>query len=112
MVEVEPGQIYWLRPDSTVGREQSGRRPAVVVSGHGFNEAITMLAWVVPVTTRDRGLNNHVPLLGPTGLGRQSFGMTEQLRVISRERIDGLIGRVDAQTLAHIRQQILDFLYD
>ena len=36
------GQVHWARPDSTVGREQSGRRPVIVVSGTGYHDAITM----------------------------------------------------------------------
>lgn len=106
------GQVHWVRPDATIGREQTGRRPAVVVSGTGFNDAVNTLVWVVPVTTRDRGWDNHVPLTGPTGLPRESLAMTEQLRTVSRDRLDGLIGAIDDTTLTSIRRWIRDFLRD
>ncbi|MDF1488578.1 type II toxin-antitoxin system PemK/MazF family toxin [Tessaracoccus caeni] len=109
---IVPGQVYWVRPDATIGREQSGRRPAVVVSGTGYLEAVTTLVWVVPVTSVDRRWDNHVELAGATGLAKASFAMTEQLRVISRERLDGLLGAVDDATLERIRSWIRDFLVD
>ncbi len=111
-VVIVAGQVYWIAPDATVGREQAGRRPAVVVSGSGFHSAATTLAWAVPVTSTDRGWDNHVELTGPTGLTARSFAMTEQLRVVSRERLDGLIGAVDDATLTAIRRWITDFLRD
>ncbi|MFT0846897.1 type II toxin-antitoxin system PemK/MazF family toxin [Actinomycetaceae bacterium L2_0104] len=112
MVSVVAGQVYWVRPDATIGREQSGRRPAVVVSGQGYNEAVTTLVWAVPVTSVDRNWDNHIELRGSTGLPRASFAMTEQLRVLSRSRLDGLIGVVDDATLTAIRRWIIDFLED
>lgn len=109
---IVPGQVYWVRPDVTIGREQAGRRPAVIVSGTGYLEAVTTLVWAMPVTSVDRGWDNHVELAGATGLTRASFAMTEQLRVISRERLDGLLGTVDDVTLQRIRDWIRDFLVD
>lgn len=107
---VVTGQIYWARPDPSVGREQAGRRPVVVVSGAGYHQTMTTLVLVVPVTSVDRGWDNHVPLRGTSELDRRSFAMTEQIRVMSRDRLDGLIGAVDDQTLGEIRGWIRDLL--
>lgn len=104
------GQVYWGVPDPSVGREQAGRRPMVIVSGAGYHDAVTTLALVVPVTSVDRGWDNHVELRGPAGLGEPSFAMTEQVRVISRRRLDALIGAVDDETLASIRWWVHEFL--
>lgn len=112
MVNVVAGQVYWLRSDATIGREQSGRRPAVIVSGQSYNDTVTTLVWAVPITSVDRQWDNHIELTGPTGLDRDSFAMTEQLRVVSRNRLGGLIGAVDNQTLSLIRRWLVDFLDD
>ena len=63
-----------------------------MVSGHDYNDVITTLVWVAPVTSVDRAWDNQVELHGSTGLPQASFAMTEQLRVISRSRLDGLLG--------------------
>lgn len=74
------GSVAWADLSLTQGREQAGRRPVVVVASRGYLSTITALAIVLPVTTVDRGLPNHVPLRGSPGLGRPSWAMTEQVR--------------------------------
>lgn len=66
---------------------------------------------VLPVTTRDRGLPNHVQLGGATGLdAEKSWAMTEQPRTIDRRRITAHAGRVDGSTLRELRSCLHDFL--
>jgi len=110
MDEVTPGAVIWIRPDPTIGREQSGNRPAIVVSSKSYNDVVTELLLVVPVTTTYRGWPNHVKLSGLTGLSQSSYAMTEQLRAISRQRIVKQIGEVDLVTLKSVMAWISDFL--
>lgn len=109
-VSVLPGEVVWVRPDVSVGREQAGRRPAVVVSNDSFHDAITTLVLIAPVTSVDRGWDNHVRLGGSHDLPASSFAMTEQVRVISRERIVGRAGSVDDTTLDSIREWLRAYL--
>lgn len=109
MTDLVPGDVVWVAPDPTVGREQAGRRPAVVVSGIDYLATVETLAIVVPVTAVDRGWPNHVSL-SDVGLPQQSWAMTEQVRTISRTRIVDRAGRVDATTLHALRGWIRDFL--
>jgi mRNA interferase MazF len=83
------GDVVWLSLAPTKGREQSGHRPAVVVSGQDYLDLVDTLAMVAPVTSIDRGWPNHVPVTGPHGLDKPSWVMTEQLRTVSRDRITG-----------------------
>ena len=109
-MELSPGQIWWASPEVTVGREQAGRRPVLVIANEGYLAAVTTLALVVPITTTDREWPNHVPLAGAHDLGRRSFAMCEQVRVISRERMLQHAGDVDPATLAAARRWVIDFL--
>lgn len=99
----------WVSPEIAVGREQSGRRPALVVSGADYLAVVNALTIVVPVTAVDRGWPNHIPIEGGS-LPQPSWAMTEQLRTISRERIVGRAGRADPATLSAVREWIRDFL--
>lgn len=103
------GDIIWVAPDPTVGREQSGRRPAVIVAGRRYLATVDMLAIVVPLTTVDRGWPNHIAVRSPM-LPQASWAMTEQVRVVSRERIVQHAGAVDTATLAAIRHWLRAFL--
>lgn len=106
--DLAPGDVVWAELDPTVGREQGGRRPVVVVASRGFLDVVDTLAIVVPVTSADRSWPNHVRL---SQLGRPSFAMTEQVRAMSRNRLHGVLGRASPQELADIRRWLRDFLW-
>ncbi len=109
MLELVPGDIVWTQPNFTVGSEQAGRRPALVVAGSEYLTRVERLAVVVPITTVDRGWPNHIVIEGG-GLARASWAMSEQLQTISRRRIFGLAGRVEPQTVMAVRKWIAAFL--
>jgi mRNA interferase MazF len=109
-VNLLTGDVVWGELGPSRGREQSGRRPLVIVSSNDYLALIDSLVLVVPVTSRDRGWPNHVPIGGNTGLGGTSFAMTEQLMTVSRERITGLAGETDKATIEAIRVYLRDFL--
>ena len=110
---IEPGTVVWVDLDPAVGREQAGRRPAVVVASAGYLSAVTELAIVVPGTTRQRGWPQQVELTGSTlQLPQPTYAMTEQPRTISRRRISGIAGKVADRCRDEIRRWLADFLYD
>lgn len=61
----EPGDLVWTDFDPSVGREQGGRRPALVISAAIFTEA-TGMAIVCPITSKIRPFPSSVVL--PDGL--------------------------------------------
>ena len=95
------GDILWAELGVGVGREQSGRRPVVVVSSNEYLAAVGSLLLAVPVTSRDCGWPNHVILTGPTAPERRGYTMTEQVKSIPRERIVGVAGSIDHDCLDH-----------
>ena len=109
--QLTPGSVVWVNLDPTVGREQAGRRPAVVIASAGYLRAVAELAIVVPATTTQRGWPQHVRLTGPAlALPHPTFAMTEQPRTISRRHIATAAGKVDAECLGAIRRWLNDFL--
>ncbi len=59
------GDIVYLNFSPQSGHEQSGRRPALVVSNNLYNR-VSSLVMVCPITHTDRGHPFHVPLDGRT----------------------------------------------
>jgi len=96
-----------MTPDATIGREQSGRRPAVVVAGQRYLQIIDTMALIVPVTSTDRGWPNHIPIADLPG---PSWAMTEQVRAVSRSRLHGHLGQMDDDALEHVRHWLRKFL--
>lgn len=73
----ERGDLIWLSFTPQSGREQAGRRPALVVSPSGYNSKVG-LALVCPVTSKVKGYPFEValPESGPV----QGVVLADQLR--------------------------------
>ena len=67
----------WLSFTPQTGREQSGRRPALVLSPEAYNSK-TGLALICPVTSKVKGYPFEVPL--STTAGIQGVVLADQLR--------------------------------
>lgn len=95
-----------------VGREQSGRRPAVIVSADPLNDSRAGVVIVVPATTTHRGLPSHVEIEpGTSGLDEVSYAKCEDVKSISEARLIAPLGTVtDAITFEIGR--VLGFLLD
>ncbi len=103
------GTVIWGYLDPAVGKEQSGRRPLVVISSEEYNALVIDLLIVLPVTSTYRAWPNHVELRGDIG-SLQGFAMTEQPRTISRTRCGETIGLLDIPCLEEIKTYLGDFL--
>jgi mRNA interferase MazF len=106
--EIWPGDVVWADFGVTVGREQAGRRPVLVVSNTQYLNLVEQLAIVVPLTTKNRGWDNHIKV--GAALPKSSWAMTEQLRTIDRRRLSGFIAGADDETMDAIRVWLVDFL--
>jgi len=81
----------------------------LVVSNDLYLSTATTLMLVVPLTTVDRGWDNHVRVDLAT-LADPTFAMTEQVRAMSRQRLDAPLGRVSPSALQAVRTWIGDYL--
>lgn len=97
------GEVWLVRLFPTVGRDEAGTRPALVVSSERFNEGRAGLAIVIPITTRDRRHLPRVPV-DPVegGLGVRSWAVCEQPRCISKEQAIRCLGKVSDKTTDEI----------
>lgn len=75
----EAGDLIWTDFNPTKGREQAGRRPALVVSSKALT-ANTGLAVVCPITSRVRPFPSSVVL--PAGLPVEGEILTSHIRSI------------------------------
>jgi mRNA interferase MazF len=73
------GDIVKLDFDPTLGREQAGYRPALIITEQQFNQA-TRLALACPITSKVKGFNLEVIL--PDGLITTGVILTFQVKTI------------------------------
>ena len=109
--ELRRGMVVWAELDPVRGREQAGRRPALVVASDLYLEQADTLAIIVPCTTRDRGWPNHVKLTGKNlNLPIETYAMTEQPRTVTRERLFDVAGMIDVDAMREVDGWLHDFL--
>ncbi len=100
----EAGDLIWTDFDPRVGREESGRRPALVVSPLEFFAA-TEFAIVCPITSRVRPFGMSVVL--PPGLPISGEVLTGHVRSIDTlARPIGFAGRVPPAILDDVRAKL------
>ena len=109
-LDLAPGVVAWATLEPVRGREQGGHRPVLVIASTGYLDAVTTLVIVLPISTVDRGWPSHIAVVGPSGLDRPSWIMSEQPRTLSRDRITGIAGQVSQECLNTVRLWLSDFL--
>jgi mRNA interferase MazF len=94
--------IVYVYLDPSVGREQAGNRPALIVSDEAFNRNMEVVT-ILPVTSHKPGRTvypNEVLLAAEeSGLEVESIVMAHQIRTISRHRIKRRVARLTAPAL-------------
>ena len=105
----DAGDLIWTDFDPRTGREQSGRRPAVVISPRALWEA-TRFAIVCPISTRLRGWGTNVAL--PAGLPVHGEVLTLQVRSIDTlaRPVLSVGARVPTAALTEIRARLMALL--
>jgi mRNA interferase MazF len=108
---IRTGEIWLAELDPTVGHEQGGRRPVVVVSSDGLHALPINMVVVVPLTSHDRGLVTQPRISGPrSGLRQVSFARPEDMRAIDAGRLQRRLGQANPDDLAEIRKVMRYFL--
>lgn len=109
---VERGTVVLVELDPTVGHEQRGVRPCVVISDPAVNtdQRFPLIA-VVPVTGT-AGAGALYPELAPgkSGLTKTSYALIDHLRSIDKRRIRRIFGQLAPDELAAIDQGLELFL--
>jgi mRNA interferase MazF len=111
-VTARRGDIWLVDFGEPIGREQAGRRPAVVVSADPLNDSRAGVVIVVPCTTRRRELPSHVEL-DPKGCGLDevSYAKCEDVKSVSENRLVARLGAATDEALFAITRA-LRFLLD
>ena len=88
---LDRSDIVWIDFSPTKGHEQSGLRPAVVLSTADYH-SLTGLVLVCPVTSKHKDYFFEVAI---TGLEKKSFALSDQLRTFDiNERVIKKTGKV------------------
>ena len=109
---LERGTVVLLGLDPTIGHEQSGVRPCVVVSDLDVitDQRFPLIA-IVPMTGTP-GEGALYPLLAPgrSGLAKTSYALIDHLRSVDKRRIRRVFGVVSTSEVVALDEGLALFL--
>lgn len=100
----EAGDFVWLTFDPQAGREQAGRRPALVLSPRIYNVK-SGLALVCPITNQVKGYPFEVAV--PPGLGVSGVILTDHVKSVDwKVRRAEKLGRCPIEVVDEVRARL------
>jgi len=111
-VRLERGTVVLLELDPTVGHEQKGVRPCVVVSDPDvISDQRFPLVGIVPVTgTPGQGALYPALAAGKSGLTKTSYALLDHLRSVDKRRVRRVFGQLGAVEIGAIDEGLALFL--
>jgi mRNA interferase MazF len=109
MNAIKKGVIYWTEFSPTVGSEQNGLRPALVIQNDIGNQYAPTVIVAIMTKQRKGTLPTHVEL-GQSkynGLSGDSVVMLEQIRTVDKLRVGDRIDELDEKDMGKVEEAIL-----
>ncbi|MEA2898425.1 MAG: mRNA interferase MazF [Bradyrhizobium sp.] len=109
----DAGDIAWVELDDTRGTEQSGRRPALILTSRSYHET-SRRTIICPITRRLGDWPTNVNL--PEGLKTEGTILVDQIRWIDRQQcLFDFIETVPREVLTEVHAKLaalLDINFD
>jgi mRNA interferase MazF len=97
---MKQGEIWMSDLNPSVGSEQAGRRPVVILSGNLMNKFLQVVI-TAPLTTKIKNYQGN-PILKPStknGLKLESELLVFHIRSISKKRLIEKVGEIPSEEL-------------
>ena len=110
MAGILRGDIYWADLDPTIGHEQAGRRPVIILSQDVFNDRS---GTVIALALTSQEPKAGYPLtyeLRKTRLSKRTWVKISQIRTLSVKRLAGEMGSCHSSELEHLVKGLNELL--
>jgi mRNA interferase MazF len=105
---LEAGELVWVDFGPAFGHEQTGRRPALVVSDRQYNQESSFIL-VCPITSNPKPWPFKIELAEALPIDGQV--LVDQIKSIDKRRVVSLpIGKIDESRLANVRRLLAALL--
>ena len=109
--DIRRGEIYDIGHIDTVGSEQQGNRPVLIVSDDGINRnSPEVTICFITSQLEKMGERYHIHLSGVVGLDKVSMVLAEQIRTIDKSRLLARRGRLDERTMNGVNRGLKNCL--
>jgi mRNA interferase MazF len=103
--------IYLVNLNPSMGSEQRGMRPVVIISGNAMNDYFSICI-VCPISSNIKNYKGCLVLKKnpANGLNQDSEIITFQVRALSKERLIKKIGEITSDELAVIKKGLMEIM--
>ena len=108
---MKQGEVWFANLNPSMGSEQAGLRPVVILSGNLLNEHLNIVI-VAPLTTKIKRYKGN-PILKPSkanGLKNESEILIFHIRSISKERLITKQGNIEVSEMTIAIKTLNDIL--
>ena len=110
MYSPDRGDAVWLNFSPKAGHEQSGRRPAVVVSPKSYNKKVG-LGLFCPITSQIKGYPFEVVI--PAGMSISGVVLSDQIKSLDWKVRDAqFICKLPVSTMSEVLKKLSTLLQD
>ena len=107
MKNINRGEIWLVNFNPTIGHEQSGIRPVLVISVNEFNNSPATKVVAIPLTSRNKDIPLDVSISSPEGgLTKESYIKCEDIRSLSRDRLITKLGEISSGKLKEVEYKL------
>jgi mRNA interferase MazF len=108
---VRRGDVYWADLEPRSGSEQRGRRPVLILSHDGFNEAPNWKSIIVAPCTTSGSQKRRGPTVvflsrGTGGLKEDCLAVCHQITTLDRSKLTQRIGSLPEAALKDVEAAI------
>jgi len=105
-LKIEFGDIFYAILSPSVGCEQDGFRPVLVIQNNKGNKySPTVIAAAITSQT-GKAKPTHVKLKTTKGLKKESIALVEQIRTLDKRRIFSKITKISKEDLENVKKAI------
>ena len=104
----QQGDVYFAQLHPTIGHEQSGHRPVLIMQNNILNKNLSTLI-IAPISTNLKAkgkMTTHFLPKGAGGLERDSVALIQQLRTINKKRLEKRLGTVSKEEMTYIKGRL------
>jgi mRNA interferase MazF len=109
MARILRGDVVWADLNPTIGHEQAGMRPALVLSREAFNDR----SRTVPITSQEGNVGFPLAMeIASAKLPKRSWVKISQIRTLSTQRIGKRLARLASDEVDQIVRGLNEIIGD
>jgi mRNA interferase MazF len=102
MARILRGDVYWAELSPTVGHEQAGERPVIILSHDVFNERSGTVIAIAVSSQEPRAAFPLTHEITTAKLPKRSWARISQIRTLSTQRLGKKLGHLAPEEIGRI----------